>query len=184
MSSKILPSITREDVSQHNTEDDCWIIIENKVYDVTKWLPKHPGGSVMILNLAGKDCTEEFKVFHLNPSYALLKPYYKGNVVEEQIKLPTEISKDVGQLLKQLKSKGAFKPDCKYIQIFGMADCQISSFMEYEARVSNINTIRFRFNQKNNHNTLLNINFLVFTKKCNVLLSYIWLSMIFSNYYD
>lgn len=111
MSSTCLPQITREAVAEHTTEDDCWIIIENKVYDVTKWLPKHPGGVVMILNLAGKDCSEEFKVFHLNPSYALLKPYLIGEVVEEQVKLPTELSKDVGQLLKQLKSKGAFKPD-------------------------------------------------------------------------
>ena len=49
-----LSSFTRKEVSTHNTEDDCWIIILNKVYDVTKWLPKHPGGANLIPNLAGK----------------------------------------------------------------------------------------------------------------------------------
>ena len=114
MSSKSLTSFTREEVSQHTKVDDCWIIIENKVYDVTKWLPKHPGGSMMILNLAGNDCTEEYKVFHLYPSYTRLKPFLIGEVVKQEIKVESELSKDVAHLLQQLKIKGAFKPDCKY----------------------------------------------------------------------
>jgi alkylation response protein AidB-like acyl-CoA dehydrogenase len=57
-------NFSTEDVSKHNTATDCWIIIDNKVYDVTKFLPSHPGGQKVILKLAGKDATKDFKLLH------------------------------------------------------------------------------------------------------------------------
>jgi hypothetical protein len=35
---------TWEEVEQHNTTDDCWIVIKGNVYDVTDFAPMHPGG--------------------------------------------------------------------------------------------------------------------------------------------
>lgn len=35
---------TWEEVEQHNTTDDCWIVIKGNVYDVTDFAPVHPGG--------------------------------------------------------------------------------------------------------------------------------------------
>lgn len=46
-------SFTVEEVAKHNTANDCWIIVEGQVYDVTKFLKEHPGGSKVILKLAG-----------------------------------------------------------------------------------------------------------------------------------
>jgi alkylation response protein AidB-like acyl-CoA dehydrogenase len=57
-------SLTLEEVAKHNTETDCWIVIDNVVYDVTKFLRSHPGGKGIILKLAGKDVTGEFYDFH------------------------------------------------------------------------------------------------------------------------
>ncbi|KQJ91841.1 cytochrome B5-like protein [Brachypodium distachyon] len=52
-------SYTKDEVSKHNTRKDCWIIIKDKVYDVTPYVEEHPGGDA-ILNNAGDDSTEGF----------------------------------------------------------------------------------------------------------------------------
>ncbi|OAQ71240.1 cytochrome b2, mitochondrial precursor [Pochonia chlamydosporia 170] len=52
------------DIAQHNDTKSCWVIIHGKAYDVTDFLPEHPGGSKIILKYAGKDATEEFEPIH------------------------------------------------------------------------------------------------------------------------
>ena len=56
--------VTREEVAQHNTKDDCWVIISGKVYDITEWAPHHPGGAGIARMYAGKDATAEFGDYH------------------------------------------------------------------------------------------------------------------------
>lgn len=43
-----LRTFTRADVAKHAYEDDCWVIINNKVYNVSQWADIHPGGSAII----------------------------------------------------------------------------------------------------------------------------------------
>lgn len=57
-------SLKGGDVAQHNSADSCWVIVHGKAYDVTEFLPEHPGGSKIILKYAGKDATEEFEPIH------------------------------------------------------------------------------------------------------------------------
>jgi len=47
------------DIADHNTKEDCWLAIEGKVYDVTEFIPSHPGGD-KIINGCGKDATQMF----------------------------------------------------------------------------------------------------------------------------
>ena len=44
------------EVSQHNTKDDCWLVVADSVYDVTNFITDHPGGDE-ILKGCGKDAT-------------------------------------------------------------------------------------------------------------------------------
>lgn len=48
-----LGSFSAADVATHNTEDDCWTIIDGKVYDITLYIPRHPGGSTVLLACGG-----------------------------------------------------------------------------------------------------------------------------------
>ncbi|TXC04497.1 hypothetical protein FocTR4_00001294 [Fusarium oxysporum f. sp. cubense] len=52
------------EVAKHNTPESCWVILYGKVYDVTEFLPSHPGGKKIILKLAGKDATDEYDPVH------------------------------------------------------------------------------------------------------------------------
>ncbi len=36
---------------------DCWLVIEGRVYDVSEFMIRHPGGRWIILAQAGKDAT-------------------------------------------------------------------------------------------------------------------------------
>ncbi|KAK4103739.1 hypothetical protein N658DRAFT_445171 [Parathielavia hyrcaniae] len=56
--------LTGIEVAKHNKSDDCWVIVHGRAYDVTEFLPEHPGGSKIILKYAGKDATEEFDPIH------------------------------------------------------------------------------------------------------------------------
>src|SRR3954468_23235639 len=51
-------------VAKHTSADDCWVILYNTVYDVTEFLPSHPGGTKIILKLAGQDATSEYDPVH------------------------------------------------------------------------------------------------------------------------
>lgn len=51
-------------VAEHASPESCWIIVHGRVYDVTEFLPEHPGGSKIILKYAGKDATEAYDPIH------------------------------------------------------------------------------------------------------------------------
>ncbi|CAL5428660.1 unnamed protein product [Camellia sinensis] len=79
-----MPTLTKlytmREASQHNTKDDCWVVIDGKieieaeenyahqqqqrtllVYDVSTYLDEHPGGDDVMVAATGKDATDEFE---------------------------------------------------------------------------------------------------------------------------
>ncbi|CAE6488921.1 unnamed protein product [Rhizoctonia solani] len=56
--------ISYDEVQKHNTRESCWIIIRGQVYDVTDFIPKHPGGVKPIVANAGTDATEIYESLH------------------------------------------------------------------------------------------------------------------------
>merc|ERR1719245_783929 len=64
---------TLEEVAKHTTKQDCWVVVNGEVLDVTSFLSEHPGGELAILTFAGKDASEEFNMIHppdVIPKYA------------------------------------------------------------------------------------------------------------------
>ena len=77
---------TFSEVKKHNKRNDAWMVINNKVYDLTPWIDSHPGGDV-ILKYVGKDGTKVFESIH--PSYVMnkiLPKYYIGKLKKNNTK--------------------------------------------------------------------------------------------------
>ncbi|XP_024015284.1 cytochrome b5 [Eutrema salsugineum] len=69
------------ELSQHRSRQDCWLLINGKVYDVTKFLDDHPGGVDVLLSASGKDATDEFEeVGHSSSAKFLLDEFYVGDI--------------------------------------------------------------------------------------------------------
>lgn len=51
-------------VATHNSKTSCWTAVNGSVYDITPYVPKHPGGERNILKICGKDGTSAFEGQH------------------------------------------------------------------------------------------------------------------------
>lgn len=80
-----LNNLTTAIVAQHSTPEDCWTIIEDKVYDFTNYLNLHPAGPETMIPTCGKDGTIGFntkggKGPHSEGAREMLINYYIGNI--------------------------------------------------------------------------------------------------------
>jgi cytochrome b involved in lipid metabolism len=62
------PGYTVAQVKANNSRQSCWTIIDNYVYDLTRWINSHPGGASAILSLCGVDGSAAFNSQHENQS--------------------------------------------------------------------------------------------------------------------
>ncbi len=76
----------KSEIIKHNTAKDCWIIVFNKVYDITSFVYKHPGGSEILLSRAGEDASSFFQTRHGNMKriQKILEQYCIGELYEEE----------------------------------------------------------------------------------------------------
>jgi cytochrome b involved in lipid metabolism len=77
-----LTKLTLEEVSKRNSNTSCWSIVYGNVFDLTKWIGKHPGGAEKIRAICGKDGTTSFERQHTGDGGAAnqLSNYYLGKV--------------------------------------------------------------------------------------------------------
>jgi L-lactate dehydrogenase (cytochrome) len=72
------------EVAKHNSKKDCWLIIHNHVYDISEYLPEHPGGEWILLMYAGRDATKKFDSVHTQDILEVLpKSKHLGPVTGE-----------------------------------------------------------------------------------------------------
>ncbi|PKI62463.1 hypothetical protein CRG98_017087 [Punica granatum] len=80
-----MPTITKiftmQEASQHSSKDDCWIVVDGKVYDVSSYLDEHPGGDDVVLAATGKDATDDFEdAGHSREAMELLETFCIGEL--------------------------------------------------------------------------------------------------------
>jgi len=80
--------VTRQEVALHNRRDDCWVIVAEKVYDITEWAPHHPGGAGIARMYAGKEATAEFGDYHSAEAVAHMAHFCIGDLVEATANSP------------------------------------------------------------------------------------------------
>ncbi|PWN26642.1 cytochrome b5 [Jaminaea rosea] len=73
--------VTMEELGQHGSQGDLWLLVDGKVYDVTKFMDEHPGGDEVLTAEAGKDATEAFEdVGHSDDARSLLPGMLVGSI--------------------------------------------------------------------------------------------------------
>ena len=73
-----------EEVLKHNSIDDCWVIANNKVYNVTNFLKLHPEHATRIIPKAGTDVTKDYN-FHSKIQLNVWKEYCIGSIKKTNI---------------------------------------------------------------------------------------------------
>ncbi|KAI7874872.1 cytochrome b5 [Lichtheimia hyalospora FSU 10163] len=72
---------TYEQVAKHNTRNDLWMVIHNKVFDITPFIDEHPGGAEVLFDEGAKDASGPFDdVGHSDDARELMTKYYIGNI--------------------------------------------------------------------------------------------------------
>ncbi|OAV85655.1 hypothetical protein PTTG_30363 [Puccinia triticina 1-1 BBBD Race 1] len=75
------------EITKHNNPRSCWVVIHKQAYDLTDFLPEHPGGQAIILKYAGKDATLAYEPIHPPGTIEeyLDKKHHKGPVPDADL---------------------------------------------------------------------------------------------------
>ena len=80
-----LELISLDEVSEHNSRDDAWMVIFDRVYNVTEFMIHHPGGEEVLLEYFGYDATLAFRaVGHSRSAVKMLQKYLIGILPTEE----------------------------------------------------------------------------------------------------
>jgi len=102
------------EVAQHNRTEDCWLVVDDSVYDATNFLSSHPGGKVLA-SYAGADATDVFGAFHPESAQKFLKPLYIGELAKGETVLPNPgLIDDYRKLKAEFEAEGLFEASPAY----------------------------------------------------------------------
>eukprot|EP00339_Tiarina_fusa_P004960 CAMPEP_0117020320 /NCGR_PEP_ID=MMETSP0472-20121206/15466_1 /TAXON_ID=693140 ORGANISM="Tiarina fusus, Strain LIS" /NCGR_SAMPLE_ID=MMETSP0472 /ASSEMBLY_ACC=CAM_ASM_000603 /LENGTH=483 /DNA_ID=CAMNT_0004725503 /DNA_START=42 /DNA_END=1490 /DNA_ORIENTATION=- len=121
-----LTKYTWQQVKEHASPADAWIVYQNRVYDVSDW-HEHPGGAVIFTH-AGDDMTDIFAAFHAPGSQAAMKRFLIGELIPETVEHKDDKQRDFEKGYRDLRAKlvmmGMFKSNYGfylYKQAFNMS---------------------------------------------------------------
>ncbi|CAI0543566.1 unnamed protein product [Linum tenue] len=77
---KVYGVYSKAEIALHDKRTDCWIIVKNRIFDVTSYVEEHPGGDAILTN-AGSDSTEGFYgPQHPGGAFQLIEDYCIGEL--------------------------------------------------------------------------------------------------------
>ncbi|CAH1187991.1 unnamed protein product [Phyllotreta striolata] len=83
--------VTKQELAKHSKIDDIWLAIRGRVYNVTEYVPFHPGGPEELMKGAGIDATTIFDQVHPWVNYEqILQKCLVGNLVSVEPNVDTE----------------------------------------------------------------------------------------------
>ena len=101
--------IRMEEVKKHNSKSSLWMVMDDKVYDVTKYLHEHPGGEDVLIEEAGGDATEVFEdVGHSTDAREEREELYIGDLHPDDCLKGAKVAEPVK--FNDLKSDTCAKP--------------------------------------------------------------------------
>src|SRR5690606_28932019 len=76
-----------EEIAAHNSEADCWVVIEGAVYDISAYFPNHPAPPAVLSPWCGKEATEGMRTKgygrdHSPAAWGMLDSYRIGTLKE------------------------------------------------------------------------------------------------------
>uniref|UniRef100_A0A1A8JB38 acyl-CoA (8-3)-desaturase n=1 Tax=Nothobranchius kuhntae TaxID=321403 RepID=A0A1A8JB38_NOTKU len=106
---------TWEEVQRHCSKNDQWLVINRKVYNISQWARRHPGGFRVISHYSGEDATEAFTAFHPEQKFVqkFLKPLLVGELASTEPNQDRDknatIVEDFEHLRAQVEKEGLFQ---------------------------------------------------------------------------
>ncbi|PKI85936.1 L-lactate dehydrogenase (cytochrome) [Malassezia vespertilionis] len=125
---------TYDQVAQHNRRGDCYVILYEKVYDLTDFIPVHPGGPQIILKYAGKDATAIFDPIHAPGTIEKFLPNEKCKGEVDPSTIPEEVAREAENVLKEEEDKRKNLPhvsQCLNLQDFELVARKVLSPMAW-----------------------------------------------------
>ncbi|XP_060040467.1 fatty acid desaturase 3-like [Erinaceus europaeus] len=109
-----LPTLRWEQIRAHDLPGDKWLVIERRVYDISRWAQRHPGGSRLIGHHGAEDATDAFHAFHQDLSYVrkFLYPLLIGELA------PEEPSQDAAQNVQLMEDFRALRRAAEDMKLF------------------------------------------------------------------
>ncbi|KAG0142076.1 hypothetical protein CROQUDRAFT_663022 [Cronartium quercuum f. sp. fusiforme G11] len=90
--------LSAAEVKRHSNSKSCWVVIHGHAFDVTEFLPDHPGGQAIILKYAGGDATDAYD------------PVHPPGTIEEHLSKDKHLGKVNPAELDSLKARSSTKP--------------------------------------------------------------------------
>ncbi|KAI1735805.1 hypothetical protein F4680DRAFT_434511 [Xylaria scruposa] len=91
-----------KEVAVHNTAADTWMVIHGQVYDVTNYLQDHPGGAEVLVDVAGRDASEDFdNAGHSEDASEIMAAYRVGKLQGGPKKITPPVRLSIGITMRK-----------------------------------------------------------------------------------